>query len=198
MSGNNQFAPFQKRNQSFVVKNIAANKKTITIFQYPINFNGTRDLLAIPGVSESSIRASLLKGELLRKIEAEEIIILESDIDLLQFNLNQRAFLESNGVVNGTRVGFDQLSYNRKEDIQLIGAVNDINTVFKIPSGTFIQDNDHKIIVYKNGVKQFYLDDYFVAESNGVGSGYDTVIFTTPPQTIPAPDDVITADYYLI
>ena len=69
--------------------------------------------------------------------------------------------------------------------------------VFQIPAGTFIQNTDYRIIVYKNGVRQLYLDDYFIAESGGPGTGYDTVIFVIPPATVPAPYDVLTADYYI-
>lgn len=102
--GANDFAPYLPNNGSFVVKNIATNRKTIKIFLYPIPFNSTRDLLKIPGVSESDIRASLLKGEILRKIKAQEISIETSDIDLLQFNDSQKLFLQNAGVVNGLEV----------------------------------------------------------------------------------------------
>ena len=79
--GNNDFAPFQKINGCFIVRNICSyRQKTIKIFNYPIPFNRTRDLLAIPGVSESDIRASLLKGELQHKILVGDIVIECSDI----------------------------------------------------------------------------------------------------------------------
>jgi hypothetical protein len=77
-----QFAPFLKRNGSFVVRNITPDRqKTIKIFNYPILFNQTRDLLQIPGVSEQDLRASLLKGELRHKILAQDIVVVASDID---------------------------------------------------------------------------------------------------------------------
>ena len=94
------------------------------------------------------------------------------------------------------QVSSTNLDVLKHEDIQLVGAVNNINTVFTIPSGKFLQNVTYKIIVYRNGVKQFYLDDYFVAESGGPATGYDTVIFTAAPLTAPLPIDVITADYY--
>lgn len=53
------FAPGYKKCGAFVVKNISPQNKTITIFQYPINMGCERDLLAIPGVAEQDIRASL-------------------------------------------------------------------------------------------------------------------------------------------
>jgi hypothetical protein len=193
-----EFAPYLKKNGTFVVKNITPDQnKTIKIFNYPILFNQTRDLLQIPGVAEQDIRASLLKGELRHKILAQDIVIVSSDIDLLQFNTAQKQFLQNAGIINGLQITSSNLSVLRQEDIQLIGTVDNINTVFQIPTGKFLQNSNYKIIVYKNGVKQLYLDDYFIAESGGPGTGYDTVIFTVAPTTIPAPVDVITADYYI-
>jgi len=193
-----QFAPYLKRYGCFIVRNVTSDRnKTITIFQYPINFNQTRDLLQIPGVAEQDIRASLLKGELRHKILAKDIVVECSDIDLLQFNLDQKSFLQDAGIVNGLQVISANLSVLKKEDIELVGVVDDSNTVYSIPFGKFIQNDLYRIIVYKNGVKQFFLDDYFIAESGGPGSGYDTVILVEPPTTVPAPDDIITADYYL-
>lgn len=192
-----EFAPYIKRNGSFVVQNICNPNKVIKIFNYPILYNDTRDLLKIPGVSESDIRASLLKGEIRNKLLAGEITVIASDIDLLQFNDAQKKFLQSAGIINGLQITSYNLNVNRKEDVQLLGSVNDINTVFTCPDGIFIQNATYKIIVYRNGVKQFLGDDYFVAESGGIGTGYNTVIFNTAPTTTPAPLDVITADYYI-
>ncbi len=90
---------------TFVVRNIITDSnKTIKIFDYPIPVGKTRDLLKIPGISEANIRASLLKGELRNKILAKEIEIIESDVDLLQFNASQKTFLQNAGVVNGLEV----------------------------------------------------------------------------------------------
>lgn len=95
----NEFAPYLKLNGCFVVRNVTPDRrKTIKIFNYPINFNTTRDLLQIPGVAESDIRASLLKGELNHKIRAGDILIECSDIDLIQFNNAQKIFLQNAGV----------------------------------------------------------------------------------------------------
>jgi hypothetical protein len=192
------FAPFLKKNGCFTVRNICPDRrKTINIFLYPIRYNETRDLLQIPGVAESDIRASLLKGELNHKIRAGDIVIECSDIDLLQFNDDQKQFLSDAGIIKGLQVDYTNMNVLRKEDIQLIGVVNDVNTIFTVPFAPFIQNSTYKIIVYKNGVKQVMADDFFIAESGGVGTGYDTVIFVVPPTTIPAPDDVMTADYYI-
>lgn len=194
-----EFAPYLKKNCSFIVKNTSPdNNKTIKIFNYPILFGQTRDLLQIPGVAEQDIRASLLKGELRHKILSQDIIITKSDIDLLQFNDDQKLFLRNAGVNIGLQISASNMDVIRNEDIQLLGIVNDFNTVFQIPAGTFIQNSVYKIIVYKNGVKQFFLDDYFIAESGGPGTGFDTVIFTSPPVTIPIPIDILTADYYSV
>src|ERR1700722_9637258 len=203
----NSFAPsiLVPGTSTFVVQNITGQAgnpnppKCVFIFQYPIAENGgTRDLMQIPGISEESIRASLLKGEISNKLRANEVTILASDIDLLQFNNNQANFLYSSGVATGVQVDIGQFSSLWQQDIELDGVVDDSNMVFTIPSGKFLFDgNLHKIVVYKNGVKQVYLDDFFIAESGGPGTGYDTVVFTVAPQVDPLPVDIITADYYI-
>lgn len=192
-----EFAPYYKKHGCFIVRNITSDRnKTIKIFNNPILFGTTRDILQIPGVAEADIRASLLKGELRHKILARDIVVECSDIDLLQFNDDQRQFLLDAGIINGLQVSANNINVLRKDDIVLTGLVNDSNTVFTT-SSIFLQNDIYKIIVYKNGVKQLFLDDYFIAESGGPGSGYDTVILTVPPTTIPTPVDVITADYYI-
>lgn len=197
MSGFNDFAPFNKKFGCFIVKNVNNDRnKVIKIFNYPILHNTSRDLLAIPGVSESDIRASLLKGELKHKILANEIIVECSDIDLLQFNDEQRALLENAGISKGLQVTNDNLAFIKKEDVMLLGTVDGVNTIFLTPT-VFVYDADHKIIVYKNGVKQLIGDDFTIFESSGPGTGYDGVILTVPPTVIPTPTDVITADYYI-
>lgn len=104
MSGMDEFAPYLKINGCFIVMNISPQVKTIKIFNYPIPYLQTRDILQIPGVSEASIRASLLKGELQHKIRANDITVICSDVDLLQFNANQKLFLQGAGIVNGLEV----------------------------------------------------------------------------------------------
>lgn len=113
MSGNNDFAPDLKINGCFIVRNVTPDRgKTIKIFNYPILFNQTRDLLNIPGVSESDIRASLLKGTLRHKILAQDIVIECSDIDLLQFNQAHKEFLQSAGVVNGLEITENEFEHD--------------------------------------------------------------------------------------
>lgn len=192
------FAPFLKKNGCFIVRNVTPDRnKTIKIFNYPILFNDTRDLLQIPGVAESDLRASLLKGELRHKILSKDIVVECSDIDLLQFNLDQRAFLKKAGIVNGLQVSPSGLAVLRFVDEQLVGVVDNMNTIFTIPTGKFIQNNTYKIVVYINGVKQFYTQDYLIAESGGLGTGYDTVIFTIAPSVVDSYTDILTADYYI-
>lgn len=92
----NEFAPKNRSNCSFVIKNVSANKKTIKIFNCPIPYGTSKNLLSIPGVAENEISSSLLKGDLFLKISAREIIIVQSDIELLQFNDVQRNLLQNN------------------------------------------------------------------------------------------------------
>jgi hypothetical protein len=188
----NSFAPFQKINGGFVVNNNSNPKKTIFIFNYPIPYGASRDLLAIPGVSESDIRASLLKGELLHKIIVGEISVLASDIDLLQFNAAQKSFLQGAGIVNGLDpVGGSGAGGFDIQDAALIGIQNNSNTTFTTPT-KFKHTANHKEIIFTNGLRNHIPEDYFVAESGGVGTGYDTIVFTVAPLA----SDVITIDYF--
>jgi hypothetical protein len=195
--GMNTFAPFLKQFNRFVVKNISDPPKTIKIFDYPIPYNMERDLLSIRGISSGEILSSLMKGTLNHKIRTNEIIIVDSDIDLLQFNMDNKSFLQQCGIVKGLQVDGSNNMFLKKEDIQLVGLIDNINTVFYIPSGYFIQNSIYKIIVYKNGVKQFLGNDFTVFEQGGPGTGYNGVLFTVAPQLIPIPSDILTADYYI-
>lgn len=113
MSSESDFAYSLKYNSHFIVRNITNDdNKTIRIFNYPINYGQTRDLLAIPGVEESDIRASLLKGVLRHKLLCGDIELVSSNIDLLQFSTKQRAFLQSYGFNTGVQVGIKELDEN--------------------------------------------------------------------------------------
>lgn len=191
--GANDFAPYLPNHGSFIVRNTAPDHKTIKIFQYPIPFGKTRDILSIPGVGEGDIRASLLKGELLRKIRAQEITIEASDIDLLQFNDDQKAFLQSAGIVNGLSVSGSGTGGFDVQDSSLIGTQDNINVTFTTPT-IFKHTSQFKEVLFVNGLRQHIPEDYFVAESGGLGTGYDTIIFTTAPY----PDDILTIDYFEI
>lgn len=196
----NEFAPYVKINGCFIIANISNPPKTISIFNCPTGFGKERDLLSLRGVSESDIRASLLKGEIRNKLLNKEITIICSDIDLLQFNSEQKAFLQSGGIVNGLQVGADELGIAHYEDVVLDGDVDGVNRVYTIPSGVFFWDgNLHKIILYKNGVKQAFLDDFVIFEGGGPGTGYTGVVFSVDatPSVVESISDVITADYYV-
>jgi hypothetical protein len=88
----------------FIVKNITSDRKTITLFDYPIEYGRTRDLLSIPAVSESDIRNSLLKGDLLKKLKINEIQIIFSNINLLQSDEEHRQFLLTSGIIGGGNI----------------------------------------------------------------------------------------------
>jgi hypothetical protein len=110
MSSESNFAYSLKYNTHFIVRNTCTDrKKTISIFNYPINFGDTRDLLQIPGIEESNIRASLLKGVLRHKLLNGDIQLVSSNIDLLQFSDRQRAWLYSHGFSEGVAIGYDEL-----------------------------------------------------------------------------------------
>lgn len=111
MTNVGQYTPGKGPSTKFIVRNTAPGNKRVRIFQYPILNGATRDLLAIPGISEADIRHSLLKGQLRAKLRAGEIIVVDSDIDLLQFNDDHKAFLESAGVNKGLEVEGTNGSY---------------------------------------------------------------------------------------
>lgn len=173
----------------FIVRNIAPRGKTIKLFNVPIKNQCVYDLLDITWVSEADIRHSLLKGELQRKFKAGEITVVSSNIDLLQFDSCQLSFLESMGITDGLQVsGAGSLPVNFKENISLVGARDGLNRIYKVPNsdkfinGTF-QNSELSISVYHNGKLLEQNIDYIVAESGGVGTGFDSVIFTnySPP-----------------
>jgi hypothetical protein len=178
--GMDDFAPFLKKYGCFIVRNVTPDRqKTIQIFKYPILFNTTRDILQIPGVSEADIRASLLKGELRHKILAKDIIVECSDIDLLQFNDDQKAFLESAGIMNGLEVaGTGSVNYQFKDEIPLIGMKNGVNKTFYTPDkfiNGLYSGNAFHIEIKHNGKAIYENIDYTIGESGGPGTGYDTL-----------------------
>lgn len=107
--GMNVFAPNQPQCGQFVVRNISPQKKTIFIFNYPINLNETRDLLKIPGIYEAEIKSSLMKGTLRRKFLNQDIELVVSNIDLLQFTDCGIQYLEGYGFTTGVTIGYNQL-----------------------------------------------------------------------------------------
>lgn len=75
----------------------------------------------------------------------------------------------------------------------LIGAQNGSNSVFTLPGSDKFTHNLPflTIQIYLNGQRLKLLEDYFVSESGGLGTGYDTVTL----ELSPLPDDVLLADY---
>jgi hypothetical protein len=185
---------------SFVIKNIAPKRKTIKVFLTPIKNGQEYDLMNIPAVSEAVIKHSLLKGELMTKIKAGEIHIEESSIDLLQFDDCQKQFLIDAGVVKGVDPdtlgggGGANLNFAFKQGQDLIGTLDGNNRVFttseKFINGTW-GNNIFKILIKHNGRDLVEGIDYMISESGGVGSGYDTVIFTFSPTST----SILSTDY---
>lgn len=206
MSGVHRTTEFVKNSStSFVVKNIAPRGKRIQIFRYPIANQQTRDLLAIPYVSEADIRHSLLKGELMIKIKNKEIEVVQSDIDLLQFNNEQKQFLKSAGVVKGLEIGIEQLDPSIalggagnvivRENVMLLGARDGVNRIFMTPekfiTGLYL-GSIYSIRIRHNGRGMDPDLDYDISESGGAGTGYDTIFFKS---FTPSLFNSILADY---
>lgn len=117
---------------------------------------------------------------------------------MLQFSDCQRTWLQSLGFTIGVQISYQESEVLEYQDILLTGTIDGVNTIFTLPGDiSWIQDFPYKIIIYKNGVKQVMGDDYFISESGGPGTGYNTITFTIPPSPIPLPPDVMTADYYV-
>lgn len=77
----------------------------------------------------------------------------------------------------------------------LIGLVNDVNTVFTTAQ-PFLPGSE---AVFFNGVRQREgaANDYTRSESGGIGTGFDTITFAIPPRNRPGPkpSDVVYIDY---
>lgn len=188
--GSDSFAPYLKKHGCFIVLNIShlnqehgpERKKVVKIFHYPILPNQSRDLLAIPGVSEADIRASLLKGEIRHKLLAQDITVICSDIDLLQFNDDQKLFLQQSGIIKGLEITtvVGTLNYTFRDEIPLIGVKNGTNRTFFTPekfiNGPYFGNSFH-IHVKHNGKDEYEGIDYRVDESGGIGTGFDMITF---------------------
>lgn len=182
----------------FKVQNIAPERKRVKVFHTPIKWGCVRDLLAIPNVSEDVIRHSLLKGDLNIKLRCGEIIVVESNIELLQFDECHRQFLINHGIITGVDpddLGGGNIPFVLKQGQELIGTKDGSNPIFTTPDnfiqGTF-ENNEFRILIRHNGRVLKEGVDYIVSESGGVGTGYDTVIFKC---TLPDESDEIVVDY---
>lgn len=210
MSGFNDFAPYKKDCTQFIVRNVSPQNKTISIFTYPINMKHQRDLLLIPGVSESDIRASLLKGELRHKFLAKDIELVYSDVDLLQFSDCEKDWLKSLGFTTGIEINMPQLGedvvnfiiasgtgavYQWREKIPLIGLKNGTNRMFFTPekfiNGSYFGNTFH-ITIEHNGRDLYENIDFTIGESSGPGTGYDTINFIA---FTPVPHSLLYATY---
>ena len=82
-----------------------------------------------------------------------------------------------------------------RTEVSPVGAKNQTNTVFTVPFGDkFLQNLPFFAIeVYYNGVLQVLFDDYFVSESGGLGTGYDTITTAFAPY----PNDYLICNYIL-
>jgi hypothetical protein len=187
----------------FIVKNITRDKggvgKTVRIFGVPIRADGNYDLISIPEVSEADIRHSLLKGTLMMKIITDEVRVIESNINLVQFDECQKEFLQNAGITEGLEPGSGgaDVRYLFRDNVSLIGPKNDANKVFIVPppdkfiNGNF-DDNEFRIVIDHNGRRLVQNIDYIISESGGTGTGFDTVEFIS---LVPNKHSKIIADY---
>jgi hypothetical protein len=77
-------------------------------------------------------------------------------------------------------------------NIDLLGVKNGVNNVFTTPED-FEQVGNLVISIYWNGRRLKLNGDYTVAESGGVGTGYDQVTFLFSKS--PVSSSILTADY---
>ena len=205
------FGNYTGKFTTFIVLNIAPRGKCVRIFNYPINSLQSRDLLEIPGVSEEDIRSSLYKGEISRKLYAQEIQVVFSDISLLQYNVEQKNYLKANGINVGTEIAVGKLtpdviasirsggssSQIIKQNIYLVGVKNGVNRTFTLPSpdkaiNTDINGSSYRIIIRHNGRGLLENVDYFASESGASGTGFDTITFIS---FSPVQGSTLVADY---
>lgn len=181
---------------SFIVKNIAPSNRKVKILGFSLDNGDTKNLLSLRYISEADVRRSLLNGELYRKITNNLIFIVQSDLDLSQFSLDQRIFLQQAGIIQSEQtipsIRKKKNTLLHVEEDTLTGTQDDSNTIFTISSGKFLFNDDYKILVYRNGIRQKFGTNFLVAESGGLGTGYDTVIFIEPPLAT----DELVVDYY--
>lgn len=190
----------------FKVLNTAPEGKRIRVFTLPIKNGMVRDLMEISFVSEADIRHSLLKGELHRKILAGEIRVVDSNIDLLQFDECHKQFLIDAGIIKGLSVdGYDgyggkTVNYLFKQEFELLGAKDGVNRVFTVAPGDkfidgILDGNEFHIHIDHNGRRLIQDIDYVILESGGFGTGYDTIRFIS---FVPSENSKIIADYMIL
>lgn len=183
---------------SFVVKNTTSPPKTICVFNQKIPFNTTKNLLEIPGVGEEDIRISLLKGQILNKILSGDIVIVSSDVNALNFNVNHRSFLLDSNLTVGTQIDSSILPYTAKRDITMVGPIDGYNAKFYCSIGDhFVVDGSYVVIIHWNGIRQIMNSDFYVdvlSRSSTVSNAYSAIYMAIPP----SPGDILVADYYIL
>ena len=88
---------------TFLIQN-ATGTKFISVFNNTIAPGAMLDLMAIPGISEEQIRSSLIKGELYARLRTGDIKVINTSVNLLNFDPTFQAFLHNNNIVNGTLI----------------------------------------------------------------------------------------------
>jgi len=182
----------------FVVRNIAPNNKTVRVFGVPIRNGATYDLLAVPDISEATIRHSLLKGQLLIKFQCKELFVADSDIDLLQFNDEHKAFLQSIGITKGLEVTGTGTAraFLHKVGVSLLGVKDGSNRTFTTPDIFINEDISGDLLtisIFHDGNRLVEDDEYVLAESGGAGTGFDTIVITAFK---PKPKSTLIANYF--
>jgi hypothetical protein len=139
---------FQKLTSiNFTVKNNSPNRK-IKVFNYPIYPGQTRDLLAIPEISEADIRHSLIKGELANFIRNGTISIVSTSIDLNQFDSEQQSFINNAGGIEGVSSLFGEISL---QDVSGTQTLTTQNTFYVINQWTTNQNTQGVTPSFSNG-----------------------------------------------
>lgn len=174
----------------FIIRNISSENKKLRIFDYPLLPGNEIDLMKLE-ISECEIRNKLFKGALFRKLLCNDITLVKSTINLLKLNASQIQFLKEHSIDNGASIVTDQgggstyPTFFIKQGMKLIGEQNSKNRVFttaeKFINGEYYNNIFH-ILIRHNGRELVEKTDFFVYESEGAGTGFDTIIFTFSPK----------------
>lgn len=168
MGGLDEFAQNRKNPLCFIVTNVARDRKTICLFHVPLMFGESYDYIQMGGIGEVDIKTSLLKGELMFKIRAGEIVIQCSDLDLITFNSSHRAFLVAAGVTKGLDAGGSGggVNYLLKYNVPMIRLDQ---RLFKLPEQFYsglIDDNYFRPMIFHNGVLKYENIDFVLEKSS--------------------------------
>lgn len=96
-----EFASSIKQGLSFIVRNNAPEGKSLKIFNNKILNGNSLDLMTIPGISEDDIRASLVKGELGKKLQSNYLQFISSTIEFESSDPEYSILLNSFGINAG-------------------------------------------------------------------------------------------------